>query len=53
MVMVKPAVTYLDVISRVKERFNHPVAAYNVSGEYSMIKAAAAAGWLDERRAVL
>ena len=53
MVMVKPAVTYLDVIFRVKERFNHPVAAYNVSGEYSMIKAAAAAGWLDERRAVL
>ncbi len=53
MVMVKPALAYLDVISKVKERFDHPVAAYNVSGEYSMIKAAAAAGWLDERRAVL
>ncbi len=53
MVMIKPALAYLDVISKVKERFNHPVAAYSVSGEYSMIKAASAAGWLDERRAVL
>ena len=53
MVMVKPALAYLDVISRVKERFDLPVAAYNVSGEYSMIKAASAAGWLDERRTIL
>ncbi|MDO8750588.1 MAG: porphobilinogen synthase [Dehalococcoidia bacterium] len=52
-VMVKPALAYLDVIARVKERFDYPVAAYNVSGEYSMIKAAAANGWLDEQRATL
>ncbi len=52
-VMVKPALPYLDVIQRVKERTTLPVAAYNVSGEYSMIKAAAAAGYLDERAAVL
>ncbi len=52
-VMVKPALPYLDVIRRVKERTEMPVAAYNVSGEYSMIKAAAAAGYLDERAAVL
>jgi len=52
-VMVKPALPYLDVIRRVKERTRLPVAAYNVSGEYSMIKAAAAAGHLDERAAVL
>ncbi len=52
-VMVKPALPYLDVIARVKERTRMPVAAYNVSGEYSMIKAAAAAGYLDERAAVL
>ena len=52
-VMVKPALPYLDVIRRVKERTRMPVAAYNVSGEYSMIKAAAAAGHLDERAAVL
>ncbi|MBI4200464.1 MAG: porphobilinogen synthase [Chloroflexi bacterium] len=52
-VMVKPALAYLDVIARVKERFNHPVAAYNVSGEYAMVKAAAANGWLDEQRATL
>ena len=53
MVMVKPALPYLDVIRRVKEATRLPVAAYNVSGEYSMIKAAAAAGYLDERAAVL
>ena len=53
MVMVKPALPYLDVIRRVKEATRLPVAAYNVSGEYSMIKAAAAAGYLDERSAVL
>jgi len=52
-VMVKPALPYLDVIRRVKEATRLPVAAYNVSGEYSMIKAAAAAGYLDERTAVL
>jgi porphobilinogen synthase len=53
MVMVKPALPYLDVIRRVKEAVRVPVAAYNVSGEYSMIKAAAAAGYLDERATVL
>jgi len=52
-IMVKPALAYLDVIQRVRQAFDHPVAAYNVSGEYVMIKAAAAQGLLDERRAVL
>ena len=52
-VMVKPALTYLDVISRVKQQFNVPTAAYHVSGEYAMLKAAARNGWLDERRAML
>ena len=52
-VMVKPALPYLDVIHRAKETFGGPVAAYNVSGEYAMVKAAAANGWLDERRATL
>ena len=52
-VMVKPALAYLDVISRVKQEFNVPLAAYNVSGEYAMIKAAAAKGWIDEKRVVL
>lgn len=52
-VMVKPAVTYLDVIARVKEAFGYPTAAYHVSGEYAMLKAAARAGWVDERRAML
>lgn len=52
-VIVKPAMPYLDVIHRVRERVDLPVAAYNVSGEYAMIKAAAGNGWLDERRAVL
>jgi porphobilinogen synthase len=52
-VMVKPAVHYLDVISKVKQRFGLPTAAYHVSGEYSMIKAAAANGWIDERRAMM
>jgi porphobilinogen synthase len=51
-VMVKPALPYLDVVRRIKERTGMPVAAYNVSGEYAMIKAAAAAGYLDERAAV-
>ncbi len=53
MVMVKPAVNYLDVIQRVSSRFDLPVAAYHVSGEYAMIKAAAANGWLDEKRCVM
>ena len=53
MLMVKPAMTYLDVIRRVKDETGAPVAAYHVSGEYSMLKAAAMNGWLDERAAVL
>jgi porphobilinogen synthase len=53
MVMVKPALPYLDVIRRVKDATRVPVAAYNVSGEYAMVKAAAAAGYLDERSTVL
>ena len=53
MVMVKPALPYLDVIRMVRDRFDVPVAAYNVSGEYSMVKAAARNGWLDEQRCVL
>jgi porphobilinogen synthase len=52
-VMVKPAMTYLDIISDVRENFNLPVAAYNVSGEYSVIKAAAKMGWIDEERAMI
>ena len=52
-VMVKPALPYLDVVRRVRETTAWPVAAYNVSGEYSMLKAAAQNGWLDEERAVL
>ena len=52
-IMVKPALSYLDVIRRVRETFNHPLAAYNVSGEYAMVKAAAARGWIDEKRIVL
>lgn len=52
-VMVKPALPYLDIIRRVKEKFGHPLAAYNVSGEYAMLKAAALNGWLDEERVML
>jgi len=52
-VMVKPALPYLDVIRAVRERFDVPVGAYNVSGEYAMVKAAAQKGWLDEKRVVL
>jgi porphobilinogen synthase len=52
-VMVKPALAYLDVIRRVREHCDLPIAAYNVSGEYSMIKAAAMQGWIDERRIVM
>ena len=53
MVMVKPALSYLDVISKVKERFDVPVAAYNVSGEYAMLKAAAQNGWIDGNRVMM
>jgi porphobilinogen synthase len=52
-IMVKPALSYLDIIRRVKDRFGVPVAAYNVSGEFAMVKAAAAKGWIDERRVAL
>lgn len=53
MIMVKPALPYLDVIHRVRAAFDVPVAAYNVSGEYAMVKAAAQNGWIDEKRVVL
>jgi porphobilinogen synthase len=53
MVMVKPALAYLDVIRMVRDRFDVPVAAYNVSGEYAMVKAAAQNGWIDEQRVVM
>ena len=53
MVMVKPALAYLDIVRAVRERCTVPVVAYNVSGEYAMVKAAAAQGWIDERRVVL
>ena len=49
-VMVKPALAYLDVIRAARDRFQLPIAAYNVSGEYAMVKAAAARGWIDEKR---
>ena len=52
-VMVKPALPYLDVIRRVKDLFRYPTAAYNVSGEYAMLKAAARNGWIDEPRAMM
>ena len=51
--MVKPALPYLDIIRRVKDEFRMPTAAYNVSGEYSMIKAAGNLGWIDEQRVML
>jgi porphobilinogen synthase len=53
MVMVKPALAYLDIIHRVRETFDVPVGAYNVSGEFAMVKAAAANGWIEEKRIVL
>jgi len=53
MVLVKPAMPYLDIVQRVCERFDVPVGAYNVSGEYAMVKAAARNGWIDEKRVVL
>ncbi|UCH51981.1 MAG: porphobilinogen synthase, partial [Chloroflexota bacterium] len=52
-VMVKPALPYLDVIHKVRDTYNHPLAAYSVSGEYAMVKAAAQQGWLDEEGIVL
>jgi len=53
MVMVKPALAYLDIIRQVREAFDHPLAAFSVSGEYAMVKAAAQRGWIDERRVAL
>jgi porphobilinogen synthase len=53
MLMVKPALAYLDIIRRVRDRFDLPLAAYQVSGEFSMVKAAAAQGWIDERGVAL
>ena len=52
-IMVKPALAYLDIVSKVREQINRPVAVYNVSGEYAMVKAAAANGWIDEKRIVV
>jgi len=52
-IMVKPAMCYLDVVSRVKEEFGYPVAAYNVSGEYAMVKAADQNGWIDGKKLTL
>jgi len=52
-VMVKPALGYLDVIRAAREEFSLPLAAYNVSGEYSMVKAAAKMGWIDEKRMIM
>jgi porphobilinogen synthase len=52
-IMVKPALPYLDIIRGVRDRFDVPVAAYNVSGEYSMVKAAAQNDWIEEKRVVL
>lgn len=53
MIMIKPAMPYLDIIRQVRDRFDVPLAAYNVSGEYAMVKAAAANGWIDEQRVVM
>ena len=53
LVMVKPALPYLDIIRAVRERFDVPVAAYNVSGEFAMVKAAAQKNWIEEKRVVL
>ena len=53
MLMVKPALTYLDVVRQIRDNFDLPLAVYNVSGEYAMVKAAAANGWIDEKRIVL
>ena len=53
MIMVKPALAYLDLIRQARDRFDVPIAAYQVSGEYSMIVAAARNGWIDEERAMM
>ena len=52
-IMVKPAMAYLDIINAAKSKFNLPIAAYNVSGEYAMVKAAAQKGWIDEKTVAL
>ncbi|MBI5199927.1 MAG: porphobilinogen synthase, partial [Nitrospirae bacterium] len=52
-IMVKPALAYLDIIALMKNEFDMPIAAYNVSGEYSMIKAAGRLGWIDEKRVMI
>ncbi len=52
-IMVKPALAYLDIVKLIKENFDHPLAVYNVSGEYAMVKAAAQRGWIDERRVIM
>ncbi len=52
-IMVKPALAYLDIVRQVRDNFDYPLAVYNVSGEYSMVKAAAAQGWIDEKRTVM
>ena len=52
-IMVKPALAYLDIVRQVRDRIDHPVAVYNVSGEYAMVKAAAKNGWIDEKLIVL
>ena len=52
-IMVKPALAYLDIVRQVRDRIDRPVACYNVSGEYAMVKAAAAKGWIDEKRIVM
>lgn len=51
--MVKPALAYLDIVREVADKTNYPIAAYNVSGEYAMVKAAAANNWVDEKKIVL
>lgn len=53
MIMVKPALAFLDVVKEARQRFDLPIVTYNVSGEYSMVKAAAKNGWIDEKRIVL
>lgn len=52
-IMIKPALAYLDIVSKVRDKINYPVAVYNVSGEYAMVKAAAQNGWIDEKRIVM
>ena len=52
-IMVKPALAYLDIVRQVRDRIDRPVAVYNVSGEYAMVKAAAQKGWIDEKRIVM